>query len=274
VPSLFRHHDEPPDHARSPLYRQLTGEWVALNANTAVAITMRRWDRTEPSLTGYTRPADVVDAIDQASPDDKDDLLASLVRLFQAGHQLAGRVLLQAMLPKLARLASQMVPRSSDTIRLEDRQHIVIAEFWQVLSTYPIRRRPRTVAGGLTLDTLHRITGTRSGPADIPVAPADLDAARSREPTPTVADGPDQTDLDHVLSWAVEQKVIAAETARLLRTVYLDDDGRRNCGFDTAAAQWGLSPTAVRQRCSRAVRALTTAVRLEASGQQARQAAS
>jgi hypothetical protein len=116
--------------------------------------------------SGFSLPGQIVDAIDAAGHDRTNELLLALIRLFQNGHQLAGRVVLQALLPKLAKTATHaggMCTSSSDTWA-EDRRHITIAEFWDVMADYPVHRRTSSVASNLSLDTLHRITGARKPP--------------------------------------------------------------------------------------------------------------
>ena len=158
---MFRQHDVAPADVVSPLYRQLTQEWAELHATPSTPATVRKWGRGEKALAGFTLPGEIVDAIDAAGHDRTNELLLALIRLFQRGHQLAGRVVLQALLPKLAKTATHaggMCTSSSDTWA-EDRRHITLAEFWDVMADYPVDRRTSSVASNLALDTLHRVTG-------------------------------------------------------------------------------------------------------------------
>lgn len=262
----FRHHDQTPPYVASPLYRQLLREWVDLNTLTASAVTVHQWARLEPTLTGYTRPADIVDAIDAADPARTDEMLLALLRLHQRGHQLAGRVLLQTMLPKLIQIARRASPTSSDDAWTEDRHHIAIAEFWDVMTGYPVDRRPTRVASNLALDTLHRLVGGRRHQHAIPIAPNQmrvLNGGRAHAATSDAVVGTISVDADliQVLTWAVAHAVVTADEATLLAEAYLTDGPRS--GFAATAARLGLSQAAVRQRCSRASRRITAAVRNE-----------
>lgn len=269
----FRQHDQQPDWVASAIYRQLLQEWVDLNRLASSVTTVRRWGRLEVALGGYTRPGDIVDAIDEAGGAQTDTLLLALVRLFQGGHQLAGRVVLQTMLPKLIRITLRTSPTSTDNAWTEDRHHITIAEFWDVLATYPIGRRPSKVAGNLALDTLHRISGARRPEEAIPVDPADLPTGDPSRPTYTfdhdAAAGEINADADlvQVITWGVTRGAITPAEGSLLATSYLPAPGAS--GFAASAAELGLSQAAVRQRCSRASRRLTNAVRTEMWGQTA-----
>ncbi len=273
----FRQHDQKPGWVASAIYRQLLQEWVDLNALTSSATTVRRWGRLETALAGHARPGDLVDAIDAAAAAQTDAMLLALIRLFQAGHQLAGRVVLQTMLPKLIRITLRTSPTSTDNAWTEDRHHITIAEFWDVLASYPIERRPSKVASNLGLDTLHRVSGARKRAEAIPVDPAEL-PLQNRDLTAYTFDheaaaGELNTDSDllQVITWGVVRETITAEEGSLLAAAYLPSPG--TSGFAAAAAERGLSQAAVRQRCSRASRRLTEAVRVELWGQGATGAA-
>lgn len=267
----FRQHDQRPGWVASAIYRQLLQEWVDLNALTSSTTTVRRWGRLEPALAGHTRPGDVVDAIDSAAAAQTDAMLLSLIRLFQAGHQLAGRVVLQTMLPKLIRITLRTSPTSTDNAWTEDRHHITIAEFWDVLATYPIHRRPAKVASNLALDTLHRVSGARKPDEAIPIDPAEMpldDRARSAytfDHEAAVGELNTDSDLLQVITWGVAHEAINAEEGSLLAAAYLPSPG--TSGFAAAAAERRLTQAAVRQRCSRASRRLSDAVRAELWGQ-------
>lgn len=276
--SAFRHHDHVPSRVESPLFRQLITEWVSLNTLASSSAAVHKWGRLEPALVGHHTPADVVDAVDAAAPAGKDEILGALIRLFQAGHQLAGRVVLQSMLIKLGRITLRTRGTSSDNAWTEDRRHIAVAEFWDVLATYPIQRRPHKIAANLSLDTLHRVTGeTRGQQPARPVDPTDLPEEHSGRLMTVVAVDPERVglsvddDLVQVVTWAVARDVITREDAQLLVQVYLPIPG--TSGTSAAAAHLGVSDAAIRQRCSRARRLLVTAVREELAPQAEEQVA-
>lgn len=277
ISRMFRQHDVAPTDVVSPLYRQLTQEWAELHTMPSTPATVRRWGRSEKALTGFALPGEIVDAIDAAGHDRTNELLLALIRLFQRGHQLAGRVVLQALLPKLAKTATHaggMCTSSSDTWA-EDRRHITLAEFWDVMADYPVERRTSSVASNLALDTLHRVTGARKPPTDLPVDPHDFrddqarDGARrtwlaglsTTDPDPVEEITPD-SDLLEVIAWGMRNATISQDEAQLLVASYLPER-TQGFGFAAVADQLGLSQAAVRQRCSRASRKLTDAVRTE-----------
>jgi DNA-directed RNA polymerase specialized sigma24 family protein len=271
--SAFRYHDEIPPRVTSPLYRQLIREWVQLNSLTSSTAAMRRWGRLEPSLAGHRRPADLVDAIDAAPRHREDEMLLALIRLAQTGHQLAGRVVLQAMMPKLGKITIRTngSSPSADNAWSEDRRHIAVAEFWDVLVSYPTGRRTTKIAANLALDTLHRLTaGTRCAQPDLPIDPSEFALTHTSSESPSTYELDEATtagelttdaDLIQVITWGVTHQVITQDQGQLLAVVYLPTQA--GSGSDAAAHQLGISPAAVRQRCSRARRQLITAVQDE-----------
>lgn len=265
----FRSHHEVVPVA-SPLYRGLCTEWVALGLSPSTATVVARWGRAHPVLAPCASLGELVDAIDAADPERTDALLGALIATFQAGAQLAGRVVLQAMLPKLTRMAVATSTTSSDDMWAEDRRHIIIAEFWTVLTCYPLARRPAGVAGNLAMDTLHRVTAGKRRPVEVAmdlsgptgeVARAALWSSPPAQPEEGSESNPGGRELAAVVAWGREQALVSESDAALLTTIYSGQATRE--GFESEAARLGITPAAVRQRCSRAVRAITRAVQAQ-----------
>lgn len=249
------------------IFVQLSQEWIRLGAMPSMAHTLRKWGRAEPVLSGAVSLGALVDLIDSSQGAEEDELLLALVRLAQAGQQLAGRVVLQAMLPKLARMVRTLRPTGNDGRWVEDRRHIAVAVFWEVLSAYPADRRRGRVAGNLALDTLHELTrDQRRGPADIPVDPEEaadrLGSCSYDEPRMQPAGLTADSDLLEVIAWGLDVEAITAEEASLLTQVYLPLPGT-DASQAELAPSLGLSATALRQRCSRARRRLIAAVQAD-----------
>lgn len=274
---LFRQHDAAPAVA-STIYRQLTQDWAHLHSLPSTSATVRRWGRCEPALAGFERPGDVVDEIDRSDTERTNELLLALLRLFQNNQQLAGRTLLQAFMPKLAKIANSVPNTEVGTQDAEDSQAITIAEFWSVMATYPVERRTSRVASNLPLETLRIVTGQRREHAPIPIDPEVLSYSRSHRraqaelPAAQILaeqeDAPDQVvddaltpddDLIDVIAWATRAGAITPDEAKLLVTVYLTDE----TPADWETTDGRRAPAVIRKRCSRAVRKLSAAVRAE-----------
>ena len=149
------------------------------------------------------------------------------------------------MLPKLCRLTDSVRHgRDFATVVPE-----AVAAMYEVIYRYPVGRRPRSVAGNLALDTLKasRAALGQEIPTD-PLAPSQQPPAGPRfRHTFSAATGCAVSDeLAHVLREAQEGHLIGSRDAHLLWLVAT--------GGTTAevAAQIGMSPTALRKRCSRA----------------------
>lgn len=253
----------------SQVERALAEEWVRLNQDPSCTLVLRRWAVHHRCLTGCDRVGDVIDALDAAESQARDELLAALIALFQQGHALAGRIALQAMLPKVASLAARRLARRHGS--LEDRFQLVIGEFWQVLGDYPLERRPGKVAANLAMETLHRLvvlSRAREVPLD-PVVIAELGHPEQVAPASSPSGRIDRDcSLPELLDWAVGSQVVSSADAGLLLEVF----GCRTAGADTyrdvarayreIAAATGVSGAALRQRVHRAKTRLGAAARL------------
>lgn len=245
----------------------LAAEWPL--TNTAHRDEVRGWTQTEPALRGLGSGGGILDAIDTAPAAGKDELLLALLRLSQSGERFATRTLLQAVMPKLSQLAHYA--HTDGDIEGSDRSSITTVAFLAVVQHYPVNRRLRGVAGNLALDTLHRITVDQhrsTAPNHVlHYEPWELEAAAAGDiakhrtlttQTPSV----DPTDEVHqLLTWALEHQVITPDDSALLqRSFCFPSTDMPNRGHSATAAELGLSPAAVRQRCSRAIRCIRTAV--------------
>lgn len=235
------------DHS---LVGQLNLEWAQLRG--------RRIDTwaTRPALAGCASLADVEARTAAADKSSADEILLDLLELNRDGDELAGRTVLQLMLGKAVRIAASHTGRADrDTL-----EQLAIAALWDVIATYPIARRRKKVAANLAMDTLRQVVAElghdrHESPVETDVLSAvagDVD-----DPADTVVDA----ELFEVLAWGVESGAITGQDAALLTAVYCT--GPDNPGGAAAAAEFGLSWAAARQRCSRAVRRLATAVQAD-----------
>jgi DNA-directed RNA polymerase specialized sigma24 family protein len=225
---------------RAGVLRRMDAEWAALQEDGSAAQACRRWAEGTAELAGCGSPADVLDRVAGAP----DVVLGGLLAGAARGDRLAARVVLQALLPKVVRMAS-VDPRAE----VDD----YVAAMWCSVAAYPVARRPTSVAANLALDTLKAVHRQRHPAPDVVTSPeVVLQAAdhphaavvgRTVDPAgPSVAD---------VLDRARQHRLVDPATTDLLRSVYAD-----GLSGASAARRHGLSPGAVRQRCSRAVKVL------------------
>jgi hypothetical protein len=266
--SPYRQHEQVSDPFGSPLQQQMAEEWVRLHRDPASGLLLRRWAQRHPALGGLDRPGDVLDAIDGAEPAGKDELLRALLLQFQAGQQLAGRILLQAMLPKLSHYAFRTAVAARLERRPDDRLQLVVCEFWEVLGAFPVARRTSRLAANLALETLHRVTRLSRLP-ELATAPETLAGmvegaerlhrSADADPMAMLAAGPDaEWDLTALLAWAVQRGVLTHADADLLQHLYGASDVSR--AYRSRALHSGVSGAALRQRAHRARVRLASAV--------------
>lgn len=204
-------------HLRETLAR-LDAEWHhLLDTHPHVPLSWRRDCAAFAAASGLGEVLIVVRA-------DPDAALGHLVRARAGGDDLSGRVVLQAILGKLVRMAL-VDPAAS----LDD----YLAAAWERIVTYPVDARPTRIAANLVLDTLKAVK------------------REYRRPVATPLVAPPQPDAATVLRWATEAGWLDADAVATLGAVYLE--GRP--GADVARSL-GTSPGALRVRCHRAVQVL------------------
>jgi len=227
--------------ARSAVLQRLDREWRELEDDEGARSACRRWSVRVEALAGCSRPGDVLARV----PEDPDAVLLALLEEAVAGDGLAARVVLQAFLPKLVRMAG--LDRAAE---VDD----YVTALWCEVVAYPVGRRRTSVAANLVLDTLKAVHRDRRPGCDVAVPPDLVVVAAERGPGHLVGSEPADPggpSADAVLRVAREHHLVDPGTRELLHSVYAE-------GLSGAAAArlHGLSPGAVRSRCSRAVRVL------------------
>jgi hypothetical protein len=188
--------------------------------------------RESPALEGCADLDAVLVAIGRAP----DAALLTLLEATRAGDELAARVVLQALLPKMVRMARR------------DRWSGVgdyVAQLWCVVHAYPLARRRSKVAANLALDTLKQVVGDRGTAPEAWSYEGLSDAVRIHRPVVP------RTEAERLLASAHDLRLIDPATGAILRTVYVEGLSSRE-----AAVRHGGTADMVRYRCSRGVRRL------------------
>lgn len=274
----FRQHDVVTVPWASPLLRQLCEEWVELNHSPAASAAAQGWC-SRSGLNGQTVGA-IIDGIDRAPAPAKDSAIQALRGMHLAGDRIAGRVLLQAMLPGLVGLARRgRAPRSETSF--DDQVQRAVTEFWGVIS---LERDLAVdgIAGRLLLDTLNRFSSHRRSAdaweehtsfswnawegADEIVAGGigrqlvTREAAETEQLLAAAAGELDPSgDLNQLLAWARVEGAIDDHEVDLLVEVYLCGDR----DLKQTALRLGVPHATLRKRVSRTRQALAQAVRAE-----------
>ena len=180
-----------------------------------------------------------------------DPVLAALLTEVSLGDRLAGRVVLQALIGRMVRMA-QRDPRAS----IDD----YLALLWSAIGSYPLERRPARIAANLSMDTLKAVCRERrwmrgrdvtlwpsSESLEELLPPAGLGGSRYGSPQPV------DIEACRVLEAGARLGLIDDSAAALLRTVYVD-------GMTSieAARRFNTSAGMVRARCSKVVGELAT----------------
>lgn len=191
---------------------QLENEWRQLTRGPLQA-RMRVWAAANPALAAFPDPAGLIRFLRGPSRwQDKDAVLAALLVLARQ-EPLAGRVLLQALLPGLKALAGRLLLTGSERPGL---WQLLLAQVWEQICCYPVERRPRKIAANLLLDTLNQTTRMlkreRQHRQQLPL-----------EPLPAVASVSEASgDVERPLHDAIAAEAITAAEAELILRTRID----------------------------------------------------
>jgi len=218
----------------------LEREWPALDPTLAGAL--REWQQREPVLAAFASPQLLVRFLQRfdADLDAKDAALAALLRCTQTDAR-AGRVILQALLPGLKRLAERLIrqPGARDEV-----WSTLLSALWERMYSYPLLRRPQRIAANLLLDTrlairqererARRWAGHELALADVPQPPPSLPVT-----------------LERPLRRAADAGAITVDEAELIARTRID-----GTPLVELAAEIGVEYDALRKRRQRAERRL------------------
>ena len=227
----------------SSLVEALDREWGELVRDHRA--TVADWADRHEALAPCRSLDDVLSAVRLNS----DPVLAALLSEVSVEDRLPGRVVLQAMIGRMVRMA-QRDPRAS----IDD----YLAHLWCVIGSYPLKRRPVRIAANLSMDTLRAVSRERRwlGRGDVTLLPSTESLEELLEPTgldgsPCDALPPVDVEVRQVLEASNLLRLLNDSDAALLRSIYADGmSGIR------AARQFHTSAGMVRVRCSKVVRHL------------------
>ena len=209
--------------------------------------TISRWAGRHDALAPYRSFDDVLAAARLYS----DPVLGALLAEASLGDQLASRVVLQALIGRMVRMA-QRDPRAS----FDD----YLARLWCAIESYPLERRPARIAANLSMDTLKAVSREHRWMVRGDVTPWPSSELLEELLPPTCLDGtrydsPQPVDMEarRVLEAGTTLGLIDDSAVALLRSVYVD-------GLTSIEAARRLNTSAgmVRARCSKVVRKLAS----------------
>lgn len=161
-----------------PAFTALDREWRRFSCDPTTTAALHRWQTTEPDLAGFTTVDEVVAA--RRDPERAPGVLSALVGIAHT-DPAAARVLLQAALPGLVRLAVKLSAEGRGDVA----EH-VLAIAWEKIRSYGAGNRG-PFAPNLLLDVRKAIVAewnaesmTAELPATVGEAPAAEDEVLSR----------------------------------------------------------------------------------------------
>ncbi|WUI00374.1 hypothetical protein OHR68_00665 [Spirillospora sp. NBC_00431] len=239
------------------VFGRLNLEWARLRHDVGVNAVVAGWSRADPAMAGLSSVVLIEEA--KSGPVERvDALLGSLAHRAGSGGAdaaVAARIALQLMLPKAVRISRAHAWLLQDT---DERDQLAACSMYTAIRSLPERithHVPPYLAWGahraMRKEVLAQVRELASDEVDAFAAPA-VERNASEE-------------LAHLLAWAVARSVISRQDADLLAVRYGNEaHGRRhswkNIGdLQEIARETGMSPAAVKQRCSRATRRLAKA---------------
>jgi DNA-directed RNA polymerase specialized sigma24 family protein len=235
-----------------PTFDALDRSWAAFTRSSEAAAALCRW-REDQHLDASDLEA-LVQRTWQASKPQADRTCAALAR--RAGTDaVAARTLLQILRPGLRNLGRRLALGGS----FEDVDQELLALAWERIRTYPIDRRPATIAGNILLDVRkHYVRAVLDPDArSIPLAelpPNQWPAAPSAEHEAVDAHLPSLRRAHAYLAAAVDRGTITATSAAVVWRTRIEQDSD-----DEVADELGVGPRTLQRRRQRAERQLARA---------------
>lgn len=225
----------------------LEAEWRGL-VRGELGVRFRVWRAEDATLTPFGDAEALIAFLHRRGPPDAKDavLVALLVRAPR--EQLAGRVVLHAMLPGLKSLSGRL---ARSVVSFEELWQILFACLWERIVTYPVERRPSRVAANLLRDTLKRtLAELRREAAALAQLPElslddldDLLGAEASEGAETDGHG----NPEALLGRAIAAGAVTGDEAELILATEID-----GVPMATVAERLGVSYNAVKIRRQRA----------------------
>ena len=196
--------------ATASVFTNLDDEWAQISHRRRSQQTYDRWAQAQPQLPCPASLGDLIAVLHASTPSQSDPILKVLVGM--AGHdELAARTTLQAVLPGVRRCVSGVGGKRID---VKDNESIALTAAWQMITCYPIERRPRHIAANIVLDARQAIHSTRVRRLQ--------DQNREQSVMPGFVHP--AVELVEVLTDAVALQIISAADAQLIVASRIDDE--------------------------------------------------
>ncbi len=215
---------------KSRLFAALDREWETLCTSRAARHALSRWS-DDHALRGFAGLDGLIETLRHGrhDPERADQILVALARR-APGDAFAARTLLQAILPGVFNVAKRIGHGDVD----DDLEAEVLTEAVHRIRTYPIDRRPRTVAANITWDVFGAITRRRR--------------RRRLEPAPElvepIAEDDPSREVCDLVGDALDAGLLRKTDARLLLAIAVGHDTirrraeREGISYDAMNVRW------------------------------------
>jgi hypothetical protein len=221
---------------------RLAREWPALAART-LAPRLREWAANEPRLATFESPQALIRFLRSRSADlDRKDAILSFLLERARVDEFAARVVLEAILPGLKRLAGSVFHEVGEE---EELSSLLLWCAWEEIRAFPFERRRTRIAANLLFDTRKRMRAERAEERRRASVSAGLESSRA------VGGSGDAGDVDALLARAVAAGAITEEEAELIASTRFD-----GVPLPAVAAEAGLPYPTLKMRRIRAERRL------------------
>jgi hypothetical protein len=229
------------------LFTGLDNEWKAVVRSPASRERLRQWSNDKPEIARFSDLDELARFARSAPSRDERDAILLFLASRAPDDSLACRTVLQCVLFLLIPIAvSFRTTADSD----DEIDAIVVATAFERILTYPVQRRPRSVAANIVLDTRQRVSRAQCRPRVCEVPTSDIARLPAGEPAI-----PSFEYSVGLLGEAVRQGRLTAFDARVIVLTRL-------CGVDIkeVAESCGYQPHSLRRRRLRAEAILARAV--------------
>ena len=140
------------------ILQRLDLDWERVGQGPVARRALRRWTAEVTEFAEFASLTELVEKVNERGhPEESDAVLLELLR-FASDDDLAGRAVLQAMMPAVKNLTAKFTPCGAWSS--EETAAVVVAAMWERIRRYPVDRRPRKVSANLSLDTRQTVWRT------------------------------------------------------------------------------------------------------------------
>ena len=233
---------------KTSLFTALEAEWSKLGASTPALAAVEIWARSDLPLRSFRNLHGIVHFVQHTGVGSRSDQVLACLAKRAPTDPFAARTLLHVVFYGLRRITADLASAASSD---EEAESEVVAEAYGRIRSYPVDRRPRSIAANILLDTRQGVSRTLCRRRVPELLTADIGRHAERAAKTCAAD-----ELLSLVDEAVRTRKLRIDDARLIVL-------SRVAGVSTAelAAIRGCEPQSLRRSRQRAEARLAAAVR-------------